>query len=229
MGKGKGMGTEKRTDDFRLRNQLAEILTSAGFGQGRVAIEILFLLPAPFIQEYTALFHASLAGTNEEGKGTLDDAKTELGRASGKNTPGRRAGDRTNPNARVEIGSSGGGSKKSSRRGSFFIRDEKMLAEKDRIDRALRKLARQMRHTMETDGGMGDAAARCGGILVNGEWKRLKAAKEELHDGDGNVIRTIEVPAGCWKYIEAGWKYCPYCGHEQAKLADARDGGKSNA
>lgn len=197
------------------RNVLAEVLSNGGLGIHRVATEVLYMLPDAFVREYTGLFHAAL-NAGEDGMGLRDDAKTELGRVSGKNTPGKKTGDRIKavegaPEAKentVEITLKG---TKSKSRGAFAIRDEKALAEKDRIDRVLRKLARQIKNEMdETKDGNGGEVLRCG-QGING--KRV-TVRVERRDSRGAIVGRVDKPGGCWKFLEAGWRYCPYCGFQ---------------
>lgn len=158
--------------DGRVRARLAEVLSSAGLNADRVALEVLYMLPAEFVRGYTDLFHRALT-TGEEGRGSRDDQKAELGKARGK---GAKAG-------------------KKATRGAFFIRSEKALGEKERIDRALRKLARQMRDA-------GNAAT---------------GKETVLRCGEG----VEQTEAGCGRWVENTWRYCPHCGKDQ-KVADVR-------
>lgn len=130
--------------DEKLRRRLAEVLSSAGVNANRVALEVLFMLPAEFVRGYSDLFHRAL-NTTEDGAGERNDSKAELGKAAGKRTAEGRGAARK-----------GKGS-----RGVFLIRDEKALGEKERIDRQLRKLARSMRDAGAAGTGKGEVA-RCG-------------------------------------------------------------------
>lgn len=152
--------------DEKLRRRLAEVLSSAGVNANRVALEVLFMLPAEFVRGYSDLFHRAL-NTTEDGMGSRNDSKAELGKATGS---GARSGKGS--------------------RGVFLVRDDKAMGEKERVDRTLRKLARSMRD----GGGAGtgkETVARCG--------------------------EGVE-KAGCGKWVEAGWKFCPYCGADQKVL-----------
>lgn len=167
------------TLDARLRRRLAEVLSDAGVGGGRVAIEVLYLLPPEFVRGYTDLFHRAL-DASDGGMGGRNDAKAALGKAVGK---------------RTEAGP--GSAKRSGKnRGVFPVRNDKALGEKDRIDRALRKLARSMR-----DGGGADTGkmlvSRCGEDPRTGEV-----------DEAGGV-------GSCGKWVETGWRFCPNCGRKQ--------------
>lgn len=170
--KGSTRGTERRIEvgehsgDKKLRARLAEVLSSAGVDDKRVAVEVLYLLPEEFVRGYTDLFHRALA-TGEDGTGEKNDAKAELGKARGKA-------------ARNTLGGT---------RGVWQIRNDRALGEKQRIDRQLRKLARQMRDGANAGTGK-EQVARCGEFLA-------------------------EEKTGCGKWVEKGWKFCPACGVEQ--------------
>jgi hypothetical protein len=139
---GQSGGGEGGGGENKLRLRLAEVLSSAGVDEGRVALEVLYLLPQEFVRGYTDLFHRALRA-GDEGMGGRNDAKAELGRSLGR----EKAGGKT--------------PKKAGGRGPFAVRDEKALGEKQRIDRQLRKLARSMR-----DGGAAgtgkEQVSRCG-------------------------------------------------------------------
>lgn len=155
------------TDD-KLRRRLAEVLSSAGVNANRVALEVLFMLPAEFVRGYSDLFHRAL-NTTEDGMGARNDAKSELGRAQG---------------------AGGGGAKaKKGTRGVFLVRDDRALGEKERVDRTLRKLARQMRDSGNAGTGKSEVS-RC---------------------GEG----VEETARGCGRWVENAWKFCPHCGKSQ--------------
>lgn len=162
--------------DEKLRRRLAEVLSSAGVNANRVALEVLFMLPAEFVRGYSDLFHRAL-NTGEDGMGERNDSKAELGRAAGKRTEEGRGAARK-----------GKGS-----RGVFSIRSDKALGEKERVDRQLRKLARQMRDAGNAGTGK-ETVARCG-----------EGVEQEA--------------LGCGRWVESSWKYCPHCGKDQKKAA----------
>lgn len=180
--KGSTRGVERRMPatedglDYRLRRRLAEVLSSAGVDEGRVAVEILYLLPQEFVRGYEDLFHRALT-TGEEGRGERDDQKAELGR-------GRKAAAKA---------------PKKTGRGIWVVRNDRALGEKERVDRALRKLARGMKDA----GGAGvgkDAVRKCGEARAE-----RKTPIEDVQEG-----------RSCGKWLEAGWKWCPFCGREQS-------------
>jgi hypothetical protein len=130
----------------REKKRLADIMGDAGVGARRVAIELLYLLPADFVTTYEDLFHRAIL-LGDEGRGAREDAQAELGRASGK-TKGKDWGSR-------------GGSGDGSRKGSVFpVNEKEAFEQKEWVDRQLRKLARQIK----MGAGSGVAArVRCSG------------------------------------------------------------------
>lgn len=75
-------------------------------------------------------------------------------------------------------------------RGGFEVRNTRALGEKERIDRKLRGLARTMRDSANAGTGK-EQVVRC---------------------GEGGTVEDVR---GCGKWLEKGWKWCPYCGRSQ--------------
>lgn len=193
--------------DYAVRMRLAEWLSSAGVNENRIAVEVLYLLPPAFVSEYTNLFHAAL-NLGNDGHGEQDAEQIRVGKVAGHNTPGSggRGGSRIDSGRNSEIGSlPGGAGTKGRRRGIFAVRDDARLAEKDRVDRSLRKLARGMATGVEVEG------SRCG-WRMNSEGKSVRGKGRGKKTG---VKGGQEI--GCGKYLENGWKYCPWCGYGNRK------------
>lgn len=155
------------------RKKLAEVLASAGVDAGRVAIEILYLLPEGFVREYERLFHDALT-TGEEGRGRADEQKALLGKAVGKRTI--RSGGET-------MGAAKAGKKAPDRiGGGFVVRNDERWGEKQRVDRELRKLARGM------------AGERTTGVVKCGSKAGRKETEETEAVGCGKWLE------GNWKW-----------------------------
>lgn len=179
------------------RKKIAEILSSAGVDAGRVAVEILYLLPEGFVREYERLFHDALT-TGEEGRGGADEEKALLGKATGKRVT-RAAGEtmggaKTGKKAPDKIG------------GRMVVRNAERWGEKQRVDRELRKLARGMA------GGRKSGVRKCYGEVAVAEKKTPGDGERE---GRGGRIRTEIESRGCGKWLEGEWQWCPYCGMRQ--------------
>lgn len=214
LGEGTSLGGSEEAKEIRKAVK--------GTGKGRqvsaddytVAREVLYLLPDTFLTYYQALFHGALK-TGIGGVGARDEAQSEVGKAAGSNTKGRTLGtrltiaDRHGNEVTPEVGMQKalGRKKKSSSAYSsagFGIHSERLLAEKDRIDRALRKLARQMRNTLEdSQGASGSLGKRCG---QDDKGHRIRVLVNDKKNG--KQMR----PGGCWKFVEKEWAYCPFCG-----------------
>lgn len=233
------IGNEKKVDadkeDYAVRMRHADFLAAAGVGVDRIAIEVLYLLPPAFVREYTRVFHEAL-NIGEDGSGIRNEQMTALGKVSGANSPntGSRGGSRMSSGGHTEIGSGtgrGGGSGKS--RGIFGVRNEEKLGEKDAVDRVLRKLARKMKNDENGRAGGLSEGGRCGFDAKNkremkNEWVEREGI--EMKNWQGEVVGRPgkgswkktgrRIAAGCGKYTEGDWKYCPWCGWKKSGIGD---------
>lgn len=144
-----------------------DMMASAGVDHRRMAQELLFFLPRGFCDAYEQLWYRGVAakgtdgGSDERGRSNL--AKAELGRAQG--------------------GGKGGAGKRRSHKRYWVIADEQALEVKDRIDKRLRGLAREIHEELRAIDG--------------GEVRERKAAR---------------MCDECGRLAGEGWKYCPHCG-----------------
>lgn len=116
------------TDKLR-RSIIADLYQAGGWPQGRLSMEVLYLLPKEFTDAYVHLFHSALkeqAPVVSVGKGA-----DELGKAAGGVV--KRTGSR--------LQAQGGGKKY---KDHWMISSEKALARKQRVDAKLRELAALM-------------------------------------------------------------------------------------
>lgn len=144
-----------------------DMMASAGVDHRRMAQELLFFLPRGFCDAYEQLWYRGVAakgtdgGSDERGRGNL--AKAELGRAEG--------------------GRSGGAGKRRSHKKYWVIADERALEIKDRVDKRLRGIAREIDLELKEQDGRAESRAR--GARACGD---------------------------CGRLVGEGWKYCPYDG-----------------
>lgn len=152
-----------------LDDRLADALAAAGWDGDRIATELLMFIPGRFRDAYSNLFHAALsADAGTDGRGRSAEETGRLGRALGRPTSGQ------------QIHKKSGGGKRY--RTHWHVGDERALKLKDKIDKRLRALARDI----ET--GLDDLA----GV-----------------EADGRVRPTC---AGCGQFLGADWRFCPGCG-----------------
>lgn len=152
-----------------LEKRLTEMFAAGGVSEARTALEIVYMLPDSFREEYMKLFHRSLGMADGQTgvRGKAQESTAALGRAPGK-TPG------------------GGGKKFKT---YWVVRDESALDLKGSIDKRLRALARDIRTELEA----GDAEARgattrprcprCSGIVALG-WKFCASCGQFLREVD---------------------------------------------
>jgi hypothetical protein len=150
--------------DEAIRRRLAEIMSSAGLGYNQISLEVLYLLPAEFIQRYTWLWEKALGPA-----GSGDATGQQLARDAGL----ERARTRTEYRGTRITGASSTGKKW--KRMGLAVRDEKALKLKDRIDRRLRSIARDIAAFEDTGGkgeGKGTETAQCTacGIVADSSW-----------------------------------------------------------
>lgn len=107
--------------ELEVQRRLADYLASAGVPQGRISLEVLYMLPPDFIRAYRTLF---------------DRAFLESVSDSGGGDPGRAPERRKN----VGVGSKGG----KRYRTYWVIRDEQAFQLKGSVDRKLKRLALEM-------------------------------------------------------------------------------------
>lgn len=199
-----------------------EIREAGGITDGRLGVEILYLLPDHFVEFYGRLFHMALTGA-EGGSvmhgrsGGVDKAKGATGMVTGSNT-------------KLQAGGSASGAGKRFKRTGMFIRDEKMLGLKRKVDEDLINLTRW--GVTEMIGLQG------GGSRGGGPTPGLQGSKEPnppiLDTGSPTVPgelggslrctglrrsyidRSADDPNWtrplCGIFLDRRWIFCPQCG-----------------
>lgn len=123
-----------------VRRRLADALAAAGVGQGRVSLEILYMLPPEFVRAYTRLFDQALkeelasggGGDRDENVRKAIKGKPRL-KARGKErgwSQGARAGGRRYKN-------------------HWVVRDEHAFKVKASIDRKLQRMVREIERELK--------------------------------------------------------------------------------
>lgn len=185
-------GGSRSKHEREVRRRVAEILSSAGVPSSQIALHSLFLLPPDFLDAYMALFHRALKvdGDNStqgdkgrvgpDGKmlGSVEKARgIRVSRMSEGKTLGGMSGAK-----------SGGGGK--GRGKTWTVADEKALARKERIDKSLRKITREIRKGLDDD--------------------LRTEMKGEGGDDEMGVLRCKG--RKCGKFMDTEWTFCPSCG-----------------
>lgn len=146
-----------------LRRKVAD---AAGVGQ---------MLPEAFASAYEALYVSAFRDGDVDGGGDggrsshpMSGRGDEIGRATGKVGEGRvrRVRDSTNQvdvvGTKVKSGSGRSGGGKDSAKTSAFLRNERMLHEKEKVDKRLRRMAREI-VAMLDGSGVKNEQRRCTG------------------------------------------------------------------
>lgn len=167
-------------EDDKVRIRLAEIMSSAGVGYNQISLEILYLLPREFVDRYIDMWTRALGpGIKAPGEAMARDS--ELGRA---NTDTSKKG--------LMVGAGSGGVSKRYKK-IFVIADERALMLKDRIDKRLRGMAREIRREL-------------------GELEERGRLEEKARKSGEKLGNWMSKCGKCGKLGSAEWAYCPYDG-----------------
>jgi hypothetical protein len=178
-----------------VNRRLVETMSAAGLSEGSISREILFLLPRDFVMAYEALYHRAVR-TGLEGRRDIEVEVTDKkGEGTGEyETLGgvvkARGGRRSRLAEGESLGGMAGARKGKAYKQAWTVADERALDLKHKMDKRLRKIAREVKVFLEgeMEGSTGEG----------GEQERKKCAGK-----------------GCGKWLEHGWKYCPFCGGRQ--------------
>lgn len=137
--------------DDKVRTRLAEIQAAAGVPHSQISLEVLYFLPAGFLNAYMTMFtRAVKADGGESGRNSSQQEAGALGKARG-------AGAKTN----------GKRYKK-----TFVVLDERALQTKTTVDKRLRSMAREI-EILLAGGDVKATQGQCDhcGMFVQGSWK----------------------------------------------------------
>jgi hypothetical protein len=155
------------------------MMSSAGVPVHRMALEILYMLPRDFIDAYAELFTRALAGDDggAGGRGEAARQTADLGRAARK--------------------TSGGQGKKYKK--YWTVRNDAALELKDKIDKRLRAIGRELRMRMDEADVFG---------------RQLEKADRGLGSVTEDLARVMNGHqcGNCGRFLSRGWKFCANCG-----------------
>ena len=148
--------------------RFTEMMAAAGVGHDRMAVEVLYWLPGDFLTLYQELYTRGLAGTdgNTGARGKAAEQTGAIGKAKGKALKGRKF------------------------KRYWVVQDENVLALKERVDKRLRAITRDIR-----------------GELDMLDFERSRGEGKEI--GFGTVVNRC---GGCGIVVGAHWVYCSRCG-----------------
>ena len=197
----------------KARTMFTDLMASAGLGNHRIAKEVIYFMPQDLLDVYEELWYMGTGGKDGGGTGARGAAQSEAG-ALGKAGTDNSGSYRTNSGARGTMYISGGGSSKRKKYKKYWvIADEDALDIKDRADKRLRGLARDLRAELDElkmlrKLGAARLAEAQKSKLVDGEGKAGVGAGA---GGDGPGTR-IGWRCSCGKLMRADWEHCPYDG-----------------
>lgn len=168
---------------------MAELLASGGVSYDRAALELLYYIPDGFKEAYVRMFYEAFAGTdgNLDMRGRQGAETAALGRASGK-----AAGKTT------------------AKRGTFFISSEEALELKDRVDKRLRAISRDILVGLDEIKASRVSSAKDGA----GVYERQQVDEDIKANNNGALRPSCEK---CRKFVQVDWNWCARCGN---KLGD---------
>ena len=153
------------------QKRFTELMASRGVGYNQIAKEVFFFLPRSFLAAYEQLWYKGLAGKDDGGtgaRGAADAEAARVGKASGKGLQGL------------------GGAKRKTYKKYWVIADEEALEMKDKIDKRLRSMTREIEQFL-SDSESSESGAGAGG---------------------GNQRSC----SGCGRRLGVGWNFCSSCG-----------------
>lgn len=203
----------------KAQTMFIEMMNAAGVGAKRMGREVAFFMPPDFLDMYEELWYTGTAGKDGGGNGIggVGAAQAEagaVGKASvrnewaggdsnkrGSKSDGR--GGRVDKGAKSFVGS--GGAKRKSYKKFWVIADEDVLDIKDRVDKRLRAIVRDVRHELAELQALRRSEQRLG------KDKARKWAEERARPGvEGTGGASMTRCAGCGRVMRADWDYCPY-------------------
>lgn len=177
-GNGTGLSLVQMQAKVMAEKMFTDMMAAGGVDHRRMAQELLFFLPRNFCDAYERLWYRGVAAKGTDGgsdqRGRSQEEAAKVGKAKGSGA--------------------GGMGKRRSHKKYWVIADEEALEIKDRVDKRLRGMAREiMRELAELD----DRAVSGGRAGGNGLARERKAAR---------------MCDECGRLAGEGWKFCPNCG-----------------
>ncbi len=179
--------------DRLVRARIAEIMSAAGMGQGRIGLEVLWGLPPGFIRAYEQLWRVCDGSEGEDGAGKNGRRDAEVGVSDDPKNKGGGAGGRLRDTERSRermgevVVRSGGSSRRAARGASrgggagLSLGPEEALRLKGLIDKRLRALGREIADELRELWGYD---VDSGEQRVAVDATRMSSMREALLNGD---------------------------------------------
>jgi hypothetical protein len=175
-----------------------ELMAAAGVSERRIALEVLYMLPRQLVEVYGEVFEQAFGGKDDGGTGARGRAEEESARVGVAGAPASEQGRVRSDQERMGRGARSGGGKRFKRH--WIIADEAALEIKDRADKRLRALARDMAAEMAE--------------LVAEQSSRVGSGRR-APSAPLTRFRRCE-GQGCGLIMAPLWKWCAHCGHQVA-------------
>jgi len=208
VGAGTGPDIVHLLAERKARTMFTDLMASAGLGNHRIAKEVIYFMPQVLLDVYEELWYMGTGGKDGGGTGARGAAQSEAG-ALGKAGTDNKGSYRTNSGQKGTMYVSGGGSSKRRKYKKYWvIADEDALDIKDRADKRLRGLARDLRAELDELK-----------MLRKLGPERLAEAQKGRRVKEGETGREVERAGtrigwrcSCGKLMRADWEHCPYDG-----------------
>lgn len=208
-GMGSGPDIVHLLAERKARTMFTDLMASAGLGNHRIAKEVVYFMPQDLLDVYEELWYMGTGGKDGGGTGARGTAAAEAG-ALGKAGTDNSGSYRTNSGQQGTMYVSGGGSSKRRKYKKYWvIADEDALDIKDRADKRLRGLARDLRAELD----------ELKMLRKLGPERLAEAQRARKRAGGGAGGTGAEVPGtrigwrcSCGKLMRADWEHCPYDG-----------------
>lgn len=151
VGRGEQMDLQTMQVQQMAERRFTDMMSSAGVSHGRMAQELLYFLPRDFVNIYSEVFYQAYGGSDTGGNGgstSMGENRVEqaaVGKASGKGLQGL------------------GGAKRKTYKKYWVIADENAVEIKEKADKRLRALARDMRLGIAEKVEAGEGRLTCNG------------------------------------------------------------------
>ena len=205
----------------RIRQQIAELMSSAGLGYNRISQEVLYMLPDGFIDMYMELWELAMGPVVKSPSAALEESG-KLGKAK---TDSRHKGTSKG------VGQGGGAGKRL--KNGFMVRSEEALDYKELVDKRLRAIARDIklelgdlhgtRRELEKEtisrkarerGATRKEAEKIAEEAMRAKWGANGGSDRGFDQGSGSGSQSHSRTHRCGRghILDRNWNFCPLDG-----------------
>lgn len=187
------------------RSVVYELQESGGLGEGRLGLEIVWLLPPEFVKFYSSLFHRALKVEGGDGSGTAmgraSKSKGGVDKAKGRTSMATEHNEKGGQGVR---GPQAGSTGKQYRNAPLVIGSERAFKVKEALDKVLLDGVGMAKRALDKEKG--------GGSGGTGRGDGSDGAKVKQCEGKIGVDENGEGGVRCTRFLKTAWRFCPSCG-----------------